>query len=228
MNIPIILEQKRIILEVIESEWWENVSRINLERVRINLRDLVYLIDKKDKKIIYSDFQDEMDEGTITHFGDNFFDVDDFSKYKKKLETYLQEKLENTVIYKLKNNIKIDSIDLENLEKILNEIDEKNTIKAKQEHKSLGTFVRSIIGLEKIVVDKLFVNFLGSNKFNSNQINFINMIKEHIHRNGLIEKEILFEQPFISMSSIGPDGILENDQKEALYKIFEEIESNTY
>ena len=226
MNIPIILEQKRIILEVIESEWWENVSRINLERVRINLRDLVYLIDKKDKKIIYSDFQDEMDEGIITHFGD--FDVDDFSKYKKKLETYLQEKLENTVIYKLKNNIKIDSIDLENLEKILNEIDKGNTIKAKQEHKSLGTFVRSIIGLDKIVVDKLFVNFLGSNKFNSNQINFINMIKEHIHRNGLIDKEILFEQPFISMSSIGPDGILENDQKEALYKIFEEIESNTY
>ncbi len=49
-----------LIQEVQTDEWWQDVTVPMLERVRRRLRDLVKLIDKQQRKLVYTDFEDEI------------------------------------------------------------------------------------------------------------------------------------------------------------------------
>ena len=49
-----------LIQDVQTDEWWQDVTVPMLEVVRRRLRDLVKLIEKQQRKPIYTDFEDEM------------------------------------------------------------------------------------------------------------------------------------------------------------------------
>ena len=49
-----------LIQDVQTDEWWQDVTVPMLETVRRRLRDLVQLIEKQQRKPIYTDFEDEM------------------------------------------------------------------------------------------------------------------------------------------------------------------------
>ena len=49
-----------LIQDVQTDEWWQDVTVPMLEGVRRRLRDLVQLIEKQQRKPIYTDFEDEM------------------------------------------------------------------------------------------------------------------------------------------------------------------------
>ena len=53
-------EQPALIQDVQTDEWWQYVTTPILETVRQRLRSLVKLIDKHQRKPIYTDFEDEM------------------------------------------------------------------------------------------------------------------------------------------------------------------------
>ena len=63
-TIPIVRAQLALILDIQSDEWWQDVTLAMLEEVRKKLRGLVSLIEKKDRRIVYTDFEDEM--GTET------------------------------------------------------------------------------------------------------------------------------------------------------------------
>ena len=62
-SIPIVQEQLALIQEVHTDEWWQDVTTPMLERVRRRLRGLVKLIEKQQRKIVYTDFEDENGPG---------------------------------------------------------------------------------------------------------------------------------------------------------------------
>ena len=53
-------EQMPLIQDVQTDEWWQDVTVPMLESVRRRLRDLVKLIEKQQRKPVYTDFEDEM------------------------------------------------------------------------------------------------------------------------------------------------------------------------
>jgi type I restriction enzyme R subunit len=63
-NIPMVREQLHIIAEVQSDEWWQDVTVAMVEDVRKKLRSLVRLIEKTKRKLIYTDFEDELGEQT--------------------------------------------------------------------------------------------------------------------------------------------------------------------
>ena len=55
-------EQLHVIAEVQSDEWWQDVTVPMIEDVRKKLRLLVRLIEKTKRKLIYTDFEDELGE----------------------------------------------------------------------------------------------------------------------------------------------------------------------
>jgi type I restriction enzyme R subunit len=62
--IPMVRDQLSLIQDLQSDEWWQNVTTPMLEVVRRRLRLLVRLIDKHQRKPIYTNFDDEMGPAT--------------------------------------------------------------------------------------------------------------------------------------------------------------------
>src|SRR5271169_1981499 len=59
-SIPMVHEQMPLIQVIQTDEWWHDVTAPILENVRRRLRALVKLIEKQQRKPIYTDFEDEL------------------------------------------------------------------------------------------------------------------------------------------------------------------------
>jgi hypothetical protein len=61
-TIPMVKAQLELILDLQQDEYWADITLPMLENVHQKLRDLVKFLDKKQRNVIYSDFQDEISE----------------------------------------------------------------------------------------------------------------------------------------------------------------------
>ena len=59
-----------------------------------------------------------------------------------------------------------------------------------------------LVGLDRSAVNALFSEFISDQSLNSNQMEFVTLIINHIVDNGLLEKTILNEYPFNKHGSI--------------------------
>ena len=78
----------------------------------------------------------------------------------------------------------------------------ENEFKSNYNHQSLVLLVRNTVGLSKEAIDREFSKYINENELNIEQTRFISLIKNHIMRNGVIDKRILNEQPFNNYGSI--------------------------
>ena len=56
--------------------------------------------------------------------------------------------------------------------------------------------------MSKEAIDKEFSKYINENELNVEQTRFINLIKNYIMKNGVIDKKILNEDPFTNYGSI--------------------------
>ena len=59
-TIPMVNDQFDLILDLQQDEYWADITLPMLEDIRKRLRDLVKFIDKKQRKLIYTDFEDQL------------------------------------------------------------------------------------------------------------------------------------------------------------------------
>src|SRR5204862_7368111 len=100
--------------------WWENVTPLMLENARKRLRLLVKLIDKQQRKPIYTDFADVMGDEKEIEFA-AFAAADDFEQFRSKARRFLREHENHIAIHKLRMNEPLTDADLKELERILAE-----------------------------------------------------------------------------------------------------------
>src|SRR5262249_48892682 len=88
--IPMINAQLELIFDLQQDEYWADITLPMLEDVRKRLRDLVKFMDKKQRKLIYTDFEDEL--GPIIE-GDYSAPVSavNIVQYKKKVMNFIKE-----------------------------------------------------------------------------------------------------------------------------------------
>jgi hypothetical protein len=79
-----------LIQEIQTEEWWEHVTPTMLENARKRLRLLVKLIDKQQRKPIYTDFVDLMEDEKEIEFA-AFAAGDDFEQFRSKARRFLRE-----------------------------------------------------------------------------------------------------------------------------------------
>ncbi len=200
-SIPQVEAQKSVIEKVQTTDFWENVSIIELENVRVALRELLQYLDKITKKVYYTDFTDTIVEVTE---GTPIYGADELKNYRKKVEFYLKEHSSNLSVYKLRNNKKLTEEDLKSLEKLLwEELGSKTDYEKEYGDTPVGWLVRKIVGVDRSVVNEAFSEFLSEERLNVNQIRFVKLIVDYIVTNGNIEdNKVLMEEPFRSVGSI--------------------------
>jgi type I restriction enzyme R subunit len=208
-TIPMVANQMALIQDLQSDEWWQDVTIPMLERVRRRLRDLVQFIDKRQRKLVYTDFEDLL--GAEMHVElPGFAAGTDFDRFRAKAQAFLRAHLDHVAVHKLRMNKALTSADLAELERMLAESgvgDGDDIERAKEESHGLGLFVRSLVGMDREAAKAALANFLGDRTLRANQIEFVNLIVDHLTERGVLLPAALYESPFTDVSPTGPDAI---------------------
>lgn len=200
-NIPQVQLHLDLIYQVQDNDFWKEVDLPSLERVRESLRDLLQFMDRENKKVYYTNFDDEIIM-TVAE-APPILDVNDLRNYREKVEFYLREHLEQPAVYKLHHNEEISEEDLRSLEEILwQRLGSKEDYERYYASKSITRLVREIVGLDQSTANEAFSQFLSDENLNANQIAFVKLVVDYIVKNGYLDKSKLQEPPFKSFGSL--------------------------
>ncbi|PEN47597.1 DEAD/DEAH box helicase [Bacillus toyonensis] len=201
-TIPQVLAQKDIIDQVRTTEFWEEASLADLEKVRVAMRDLIRYIERSNQKIYYTDFRDEV--MTVAENA-SILNVNELQSYRKKVEHYLKEhQHEDTLaIYKLRNNKPLTKQDVAYLEQILwTELGSKEQYEKDYGDTPVTKLVRKVVGLDRQAAMEAFSTFLSEQNLNLQQSQFVEIIIDYIVKNGTLERQALQQDPFSSVGGI--------------------------
>lgn len=222
-SIPSVAAKMEHIRYAQEKEFWETGDIPGIERLRIELRDLIKFLDFEETPVYYTSFVDEI--GEVTDGGVKLvYGFNDLETYRRKVEEYIRQQSRNLVIHKIRNNIQITQSELEELERMLFEQGELGTreefVKAYGEQ-PLGRFVRSIVGLDANAAKLAFGKVLGGLTLNSRQIRFMDTIINYLNVKGIIEPEMLFEPPFTDIDTQGIMGVFDHAYASGIVSMLE-------
>ena len=224
-NIPMVQQQIVLIEEIQTDDFWQDVTAPILENVRKKLRSLVKLIDKAGRVVVYTDFEDVIgDEASVDMPG---FSVGvDLDRFRSKVRQFLKEHEEAPAIHKLRFNEPLSADDVEALEQMLIRAGTGNPAEieeAKATNNGLGLFIRSLVGLDREAAKRAFEGFLSSKTLNANQIEFVNLVIDHLTQSGWLDPSRLYETPFIDLSARGVEGLFDTEQVNRMIAILEEV-----
>jgi type I restriction enzyme R subunit len=217
-GIPAIAQQAVLIEEIQTDHWWEGVTVPLLELVRLRLRDLVQHIEKSKKAIVYSNFTDEIGDG-VEHILPQVGEAD-FARFKQKARHFLRAHEDHIVLHKLRQGKPLTPTDLGELEKMLLDagIGEADDIeRARKASHGFGRFVRSIVGLDRTAVRDAFGEFLAEGIATAAQIEFVNMVIEHLTDQGVMDPALLYEPPFTDVAPTGPEKLFDEEKVARLF-----------
>jgi type I restriction enzyme R subunit len=228
-SVPAVNAQMPLILQIQSEEYWQDITLPMIENVRRKLRDLIKFIDYKEQKVVYSDFEDEIGKGVKTELVglSSGFNV---MQYRKKVEQFVRSHENHIVIHKIKTADQLTPLDLQELEKFFFEADEtgsrKDFEKAFGKQESLSLFIRKLVGLDRDAAKKAFGKYLDGKACTTEQIRFVNFIVDYLTKNGVMEPESLYEQPFTDINDKGLDGVFKEDQADDVVRLLENIKES--
>lgn len=217
-SIPMVKEQMPLILEIQEDDWWQGVTLTILEQVRKRLRLLIKLIEKQQRKPVYTDFEDELGESAEIDLP-GFTAADSFVRFRAKARHFLKTHEDHIAIHKLRNNEPLTHSDLAELERMLAESGigtADDMEKAKNESEGLGLFVRALVGLDREAAKQALAGFMAGKTLGANQIEFVNLIVDHLTEHGVMNPELLYESPFTDLNPQGPEAVFTSSQVDEL------------
>ena len=224
-SIPMVREQMVLIESVAGEEWWQDVTVPMLEVARRRLRALVKLIEKAQRKPVYTDFEDVLGDETKVALpgmqpGTNF------DRFRAKARQFLWANENHITIHKVRRNVPLTSSDLSELERMMVEAGIgtcEDLARAKEESHGLGLFIRSLVGLDREAAKEAFGDFLEGSTASANQIEFVNLIVDHLTEHGVMDVGLLYESPFTDIGPRGPEDVFSIGQVELLAKRLDEI-----
>jgi type I restriction enzyme R subunit len=224
MAIPAIKAEALLIQAVASDEWWEDVTVPMLETARKRLRALVKLLPKGQKKVVYTDFEDEVGEGVVVDLPQVAAGLN-LATFKEKARAFLKEHESHLALQRLRRNQALTATDLEELEKMLLQADGTQSHLAEVKNAGLGLFVRSLVGLDREAAMQAFSELLNGSKLTPEQIEFIELVIEELTQNGVVPPERLFEAPFTDINAQGPTAVFPMAQVMHIKKVLEEIQA---
>jgi len=127
-------DQMALIQEIQTDEYWQDITAPILDVARKRLRALE-LIEKSARKIVYTDFEDEMG-GEFPAALPGFGTGADFERFRIKARVFLREHETHVTIHKLRWNKALTGSDLAEIERMLVDARVATTadiVRAKQE-----------------------------------------------------------------------------------------------
>ena len=230
-TIPTVKTQLAYLAAVQETDFWDGIVLSGLEDLRLRLRGIVPFLDKTKRKIVYTNFQDEV----VDVRDDRALNIPKMTgaQYEKKVKDYLRNHLDHLVVHRLRTNQPLTGADLKGLESTLVEIGEEDgktlfsELLARSESPSLAHFVRSLVGLDRTAAQAAFSAFLADRSLTPPQIRFIEMVIEQLTARGIIEASALYEPPFSNLHAEGPDALFSSKVEviEGVFEVLQQVNS---
>jgi len=220
MTIDAVRQHKELIYEVYATDVLERADIPMLERVRTELRDLMFYI-KKRPEIKVIDFGDEI-RGIDKKKGE--LSNPEMKDYRARANAFIESHAEMPAIKKLHLNEPLTADDIKQLEDILWE-----KVGTKEEYTqffgtmTLGQMVREVVGLDEQAAREVFSRFLGEVALTKEQSTFVELVIRQVVTYGEVSFEQLNDDPFVtgnrSLSDIFRNGETWNRVKQALNDI---------
>jgi type I restriction enzyme R subunit len=87
-------------------------------------------------------------------------------------------------------------------------------------------FIRNLVGLDRQEAKRAFNDFLDGQRYNSNQIEFVNMVIDYLTKNGVMDAALLYQPPYTNYNSSGLSGIFPDDEATKIVEILTKIRLN--
>ena len=195
-TLPQVQAKMDTIKEVLSPIAWENVSLKWLEKVRIDLRDLIMFLAGDVGKWFEVDIEDKITDGGS---------VDGITprvSYRQSVLDFLSKNRHLPVLQKIYDMQQLTAADFTELERILwQELGSKEDYDKFTYGMSCGDnvamFIRSLVGVDRKNAVRRFSDFISGNELNADQEDFLNTIISYVCENGDITKDIVVnEAPF--------------------------------
>ena len=83
--------------------------------------------------------------------------------------------------------------------------------------------MRSLVGLERSAAMRAFGDFLSDKTLSADQIQFVELIIDHLTERGAMDARVLYESPYTDEHPLGISGVFDTRHVAALGSILEEI-----
>jgi type I restriction enzyme R subunit len=222
--VPAIKAEMVLIQAIGGDEWWDDVTLGMLENARKRLRALVKLIEKSKRKVVYTDFEDEMGtESTIAL--PEVANGLDMARFKDKARQFLKAHEGHLALQRLRRGQALTPTDVMELERMLADAGGTPELiqKAAEGKFGLGIFIRSLVGMEREAVAQAFSEVIAGTQATPDQIEFIELIVSELTTNGVMEAGRLYESPFLDISPQGPEGLFPVAKVDRMVQVLDEI-----
>jgi type I restriction enzyme R subunit len=222
--IPLVREHLPLILDVQTDEWWQDVTVPVLEGMRRRLRGLVQFIEKQKRKPIYTDFEDLLGGETAVLLPGISVGTDQ-AKFLSKVRAFLREHLDHISVHKLRTNKQLTDTDLKELERILGQsgANADDIQRAVEEAKGLGIFVRWLVGMDRGAAKEAMATFERGRTLSASQLEFVNLIVDHLTNHGVMRPDRLYESPFTDLAPQGPDSLFQSADVDELIRAVDAV-----
>ncbi|WP_246514918.1 DEAD/DEAH box helicase family protein [Desulfonema limicola] len=207
-------EKAEIIKKVWSAGFWNGVTTDDLEYMREELRGIMQYRQKDTPPEQITKIIDIQDIGDEYQARTTNLETIDMQAYRLRVEDALNELfVSNPTLQKIKNGETVSQDDLNALTSLVltqHPGVDLNILKDfyKDTAMPLDNIIRSIIGMDIETVKQRFADFVSRHPgLTAKQTRFLGLLQHHISRNGSIEIERLYEDPFITIDSNGPDGV---------------------
>lgn len=223
-NIPKIARQMDTIEAVIDmaddGDAWLNVAPTWLEDVRRKLRDLVPLIERRRRNLVYADFEDTLGEVREVELVGVHSSSLDLTFYRERIAAYLKDHLDHVAIQRLRRGWALTPDDLSVLEDLLEEsgAGSKEDLQRAAEGDVAG-FIRSLVGLDPEAVQDAFAVFIKDTTLNTRQLNLLNMIIKQLTRGGRMDAAALYDPPYTDVAPRGPEDLFDDENVDKIISI---------
>ncbi|WP_298254723.1 type I restriction-modification enzyme R subunit C-terminal domain-containing protein [uncultured Arthrobacter sp.] len=226
-DVPAIAAQLPLIEAILDDAEWESVSAGWLEDIRLRLRELVHLIEKRKRHVVYTNFLDELGELEEIDLAGASNGHMDPARYREKIRLYLTGHQDHAAIQRLRRNRQLTALDLSELERILLESglgSREDLDRAAAE--GLGLYVRSLVGLDRDAVEEALAEFVANTTLTAQQLDFLQVLTNHLVDNGTVSPGALFDSPYNELAPAGPDVLFGEEGVVRLFGVLRAIESH--
>lgn len=187
-----------LINEVAKPDFWKDVTLDKLEKVRLELRDLVQFIKGDNKRNFTINIPD------IIEYKDAPKNTLPTLTYKERVIDYISKNRNHPVLEKIKTLQQLTKADILALEQIC-----WKELGTKEEYQkyvqrgglicgdSVAAFIRSIIKVDRTKALELYSKFLNDSPLNPEQEEYVKCVLDYVCSNGDIMPATLYkEEPF--------------------------------
>lgn len=233
-SLPINLTQVKVKLPLIEkvksSEFWDHITVHELEDVRKELRGIARFQKKEGPPKLepkYIDVKEDESKIEIKKHDVKLSQLTslEMAAYRNRVNKTLQAIIDqNETLQKIRRGEPVDESEVEELCSLVltqePDLDLHNLADYYPDAKSLDRAIRSVIGMDAAAVHKRFEAFVQAHpNMASHQIKFLDLLQNHIAKYGSIEIDQLYEPPFTTLHSEGPDGLFDEPLVDELLDI---------